>query len=721
MQCRLPVLLPVVSCFLAINSFAASSNSTLDAFYNLPLSQLGKVEITTATGNSTPLDRAPATASVITAAEIEAMGARNLDEVLETVPGLHVSLSSLSRLDSVYSIRGIHTGFNPHVLLLMNGVPVQFSVQGGRPVMFRYPVTNIARVEVIRGPGSAIYGADAYSGVINVITKDASMIDGTEFGVGYGSFNQAELWTLGKTEWQDWAFTYNLTYQHSDGDSNRTVDVDFQSFLDSIPSFNSSASLAPGSLSTRYEILNTHLSANSKHWSINLWSWNSNDSGVGAGAAQALDHRGGDDSDLFLIDTTYKTVDKFDHWDFQIRLSYQYYNTEAQFNLVPEGTVIPIGSDGNLDFMNGVLVSFPDGFIGNPGGVTQDSQIDFVSIYTGLENHRFRFAQGLRHQSLDSRETKNFGPGVIDGSQSVVDGGLTDVSDSSFVFVKDTSRRTEYLSIQDEWHFASDWDFTAGVRFDNYSDFGVTTNPRVALIWAAHEKITTKFLFGRAFRAPSFAEQFNANNPIVLGNENLDPEVIHTHEFALSFEASPTLHSNLSIFYYKAKGMIEYIPDALAAGNRAQNARDQNGKGFEWEVNWDVFANLRIRSSYSWIDARDDVTDNKIADAPGQQISLNSHWDVSENWSLNAILNRVENRSRLDRDLRDDIDDYTLLDLTLRYKPSKSGFGVTFTVRNAADEDAREPSGADNANLGIMTDDYPLEGRSIWADIHYQF
>ena len=115
-------------------------------FYNLSLAELGHVEISIATGNSTPLDRAPATATVISASEIQALGAHNLNEVLETVPGLHVSLSSLSRLDSVYSIRGIHTGFNPQVLLMLNGVPVQYNVQGGRPTLFRLPVTSIARV-----------------------------------------------------------------------------------------------------------------------------------------------------------------------------------------------------------------------------------------------------------------------------------------------------------------------------------------------------------------------------------------------------------------------------------------------------------------------------------------------------------------------------------------------------------------------------------------------
>ena len=106
-----------LSLVIAVAARAASESlSAPEDFYNLSLAELGQVEISIATGNSTPLDRAPASASVIRASEISAMGARNLNDVLASVPGLHVSVSSLSRLDSVYSIRGLHSGLNLHVL-----------------------------------------------------------------------------------------------------------------------------------------------------------------------------------------------------------------------------------------------------------------------------------------------------------------------------------------------------------------------------------------------------------------------------------------------------------------------------------------------------------------------------------------------------------------------------------------------------------------------------
>ena len=692
----------------------SAGETTPNDIYNLSLAELGQVEISIATGNSTPLDKAPATASVIYAAEIEAMGARNLNEVLETVPGLHVSLSTLSRLDSVYSIRGIHTGFNPQVLLLMNGIPVQSSLQGGRPSLFRLPVASIARVEVIRGPGSAIYGADAYAGVINVITKDAAAISGTEIGARHGSFNSSDFWLQGATSWNDWGIAFNLAYQESDGDKDRRVTTDLQSSLDD--SFNTDASLAPGPLSTRYKLLDTHLAISSETLQFNLWSWISKDAGIGAGATQALDFEGEDDSELWMADITYRLNDDSDTWDHSLRFSYLYYDLQARFVLMPEDSILPIGSDGNLNFSNPAgQVYFPDGLLGNPGQRAEDTQFDLISIYNGWDTHRLRLAIGTRRQTLASHESKNYGPGVIDGSSTVVDGTLTDVSDTPFVYLDDSSRTIHYLSVQDEWQLVSDLTLTAGVRYDNYSDFGGTTNPRIALVWATSENLTTKLLYGSAFRAPSFSEQRFKNNPVSLGNQDLDPEHIDTLELSFNYRMNANFQTTLTLFTYQAQDMIEFIPDDSATTSTAQNARDQDGDGFEWELNWQPIPSLRLNGNYSWQDAKDAQTGQAVADAPGQQFKVGANWEFKPQWSINSQIYWVGDRQRAVGDTRPAIDDYTLLNLTLRRKNVVPDLDLSIAMRNLTDEDAREPSN------GAIADDYPLESRSVWLELKYLF
>lgn len=709
-------LLSALICAISAATQAENKSAAPLDVYNLSLAELGQVQISIATGNSTPLDKAPATASVIYAAQIEAMGARTLDDVLETVPGMHISLSALSRLDSVESIRGIHTGFNSQVLMMLNGVPVQFSSSGGRPALFRLPVANIDRVEVIRGPGSAVYGADAYAGVVNVITKDAGSIKHTKIGARTGSFNSRELWLQTSAEWNGIAFAFDASYQDSAGDSSRKIYTDLQSSLDT--AFGTKASLAPGALSTRYQILDSHLALSTDRLQFNLWNWLSTDAGVGAGAAQALDPNGRDDSDLLMADMTYHFQKNDADWDNSIRLSHMYYNEIAQFTLAPPGSIVPIGADGNVDFVTPVgAVLFTDGLKGRPGGITKDTKFDFVSIYSGFESHRIRFNFGKRLQSANPRESKNFGPGVLDGVPlpNVVNGYMTDVTGTAYVFLVDKSRAVNYLSLQDEWSIRNDLDLTAGLRYDKYSDFGDTTNPRIALVWGVTEKLTTKILLGSAFRAPSFSELHFKNNPVSLGNPDIQPEQINSEELSFNYRPTDKLQTTLTFFTYQAKKMIDFIPDSNAQIKVAQNANAQNGEGFEWELNWRPAQYLQVGFSYSLQNAVDSKTNARIADAPGRQAKANINWQITPDWSLNSQFGWISDRERPVTDLRPPISDYSLVNVTLNRKNLLPDLDLQLAVRNAANADAREPSS------GTIPDDYPLESRSFWLGLTYAF
>lgn len=712
---------------LAIAARAASEPSSApEDFYNLSLAELGQVEISIATGNSTPLDRAPASASVIRASEISAMGARNLNDVLASVPGLHVSVSSLSRLDSVYSIRGLHSGLNPHVLLMLNGIPVQYNAQGGRPTLFRLPAASIERVEVIRGPGSAIYGADAFAGVINVITKDSSVIEATQVGVTSGSFGSRELWLETATDWNAIDIAFTMAYQKSEGDSGRRVGADLQSTLDALLGTN--ASLAPDSLSTRYEVLDSHLALSSNQWQFNFWNWLSRDAGVGAGAAQVLDTAGSDDSDLWMTDFTYRFDNDDSKWDKSVRLSYFRYDQESMFTLFPSGTVLPIskqeGNQGNIDFTQPTAgwVLFSDGLIGNPGGSTQDAQLDYVAIFSGWDSHQVRGAVGAREQSAEPRERKNFGPGVLTGSEVMVDGTLVDVSGTEYAFLSNYSRTIGYVSLQDEWHITGDLQLTSGVRYDHYSDFGSTTNPRIALVWVTNERLTAKLMHGRAFRAPSFTEKASKNNPVSLGNPAVGAERIATTELSFNFYVSENLSTNVTLFDYRATDLIEFVP-ADITNKIAKNTGDQKGDGYEAELNWRPQDNFSLSSSYSYQNARDHITGASIHDAPAKQFKLVADWEFLPNWHVHSQYAWVADRSRRQAnpilktpsDNRQPIDNYSLWDMNLRKVNVLQNLDLMIAVRNIADAEAREPSS------GEIPEDYLLESRSVWLELNYRF
>jgi len=713
----LPVMVLAVSFGLPGAGRGADPAEPLQVAYNDGLAELyGDEEfVSIATGSKKPITKAPSVASVITAEDIRAMGATDLNQVLDTVPGLHVSLSTLSRLDVVYSIRGIHTGFNPQVLLLMNGIAFPELWTGAHPILFRLPVANIERIEVMRGPGSAIYGADAYAGVINIITKDAAGIGGTVAGGRVGSFDSQELWLQHGANYADWSVAFSFEWQTTDGDRDRIVKRDFQTTLDEL--HGTRASLAPGALDTRYDLFNSHLTIERGDWRFNLWNWRLDDAGIGAGAYQSLDPDGSQSDNLYLADLTWHKSDLHPDWDLSSRVSYQYLKNDIEFNLLPPGSRVPIGADGNLNFTDPQgMVTFSDGLIARPDGSSEIVSLDQALIYSGFVNHRIRFGGGIKWLSLDTQEKKNYGPGVIDGGEGVVGGGLVDVSDSSYVYARDRSRRVFNLLLQDEWQLAPDWELTTGIRYDDFSDTGDTFNPRIALVWATRHNLTTKLLYGSAFRAPSFSELYAINNPVALGNPDLDPETIDTLELAFDYKPTFDLQVGLSLFTYRARDLIEFIQDMNGTSKTARNARDQDGHGLELELDWKLSETLRLRGNYAWQRAEDEETGKRTADAPGQQAYLRADWRFWPDWVCSPQATWVGDRARAADDVRPEIDDYTLVDVTLRRSNLLKNLEVALSLRNLFDEDAREPS----ASLETIPEDYPLAGRSLWVSLNWR-
>ncbi len=133
------------------------------------------MEVTTASKFPEKLSDAAGVMSVVTQDELRRFGAMTLREALERVPGL-MALTSFFTDRSLVSVRGDQTKDNgSHVLILINGRPAREVLEGGivSDLLQSFPVNILERIEVIRGPGSVLYGSNAFSGVINLITKKA--------------------------------------------------------------------------------------------------------------------------------------------------------------------------------------------------------------------------------------------------------------------------------------------------------------------------------------------------------------------------------------------------------------------------------------------------------------------------------------------------------------------------------------------------------------------
>jgi outer membrane receptor for ferrienterochelin and colicin len=697
---------------LIFGSTLSHASEEVEDYFSMTPAELAAVPVTIATGTPRPNFKSAGSTSVITEEQIRTMGATELHEVLETVPGIHASLQPIT-YDYNYSVRGIANKTNAQMLILLNGTRITSPFQGSTASSLDLPIAAIHRVEVIRGPGSAVYGADAFAGVINVITKKANDIDGTQLGMRAGNWDSQSGWGQNGTHWAGWDVATSVQYQQSAGDSGRIIQQDAQTLVDKGLASRgiAPASLAPGALNTQFKSLNTHLNLQRKHWDIGFWAFNGFDIGTRAGGAGALDPKGSAESAQYLGDVRFSTADWFADWEFMAHLSYLHSDVKGKVNIFPNNAVLPIDSNGNIVDQSKTLTLFPNGVIENIGHIQRIPAIELTTLYKGLDKHSLRLSAGFRYEEIDTSQLSNYGYG--ESLPPVRDGRLRNKSDSINAFLKDSNRTIGSLVLQDEWQIADDWHLTAGVRYDYYSDFGSTINPRFALAWDINEKLTTKFLYGKAFRAPSFTELYTTpNNPVLSGNPNLQPEIINTVEWAFDYRPFSSFRTGLNLYYYHIDNLITtpYTPVP-----QYTNFSDQDGYGTELEWNWQLSEQWNLAGNYAWQYSRRDESKTRLTGVPEHQVYIAGTWQFMPKWTIQSQLNWVGSRTSEVGDSRPPLKDYETIDFTLRGKKLWGHINLAASLRNAFDANNLEPATLNNpVNL-------PLPGRNFYFETSIDF
>jgi len=689
---------------LALNDY------TLEELQSMSLNQLLDLRITSSTGIEQRLSEAPSIATVITAEQIQRSSARTLSEVLSMVPALKVYTPSVNLGSSSYDIRGLKTGFNSQMLFLMNGTAMNNLFSSSPLLGFNFPASAIKRIEVVRGPGSAVYGADAFAGTINIITKDAQYLgEKSQAGVRYGSYDSAEVFTnYGYTQ-EELSLGVNLSYMTSNGDSSRKVEADLQTTLDGI--FNTSASQAPDALHTNYELLNLNLNLLYKDFEMNLWGQLS-EKGTNAGIANALDFTGSVEQEALMGDFIYR-YELSSELLWENKLSLTYLNNEMNYGtLFPAGTVLPVGDDGNIFTSGGGLVNFSDGLIGRPAAKEYWAGIESSLYIQSIEDHDIRLSVGYSFAKLEASEKKNFGPGILNGSEGTVNGSLTDVTGTPYVYSPDVNRKRFFLSLQDEYSLSSALLLTTGLRYDNYSDFGDTLNPRLGLVWKNSETFTSKLLYGRAFRAPSTGELYWKNNPAILGNEEVQPESIDTIEMGFAYRANKNFHANTNVYWYEANDLISTVPTNL--GQKYENVGRQHGAGLELELDYQFNTSLLLSADYAYRWTKSSITNEAVAGIPKHISHINADYTLLQNLHVTPEVLVVADTPRAQGDTREKISSYALLNLAIGYKFNKD-FEITIAARNLLDKSYVDPSDADPVG------DFPMPGLNAFAELSYNF
>jgi len=656
----------LVAC-LALNA-PAHAETELDRLLALSMEDLLTLKVRISTNTEQTLSKAPSVVSVITAEDIRATGATNLTEILQSVPGIYVRANLFAFRPQV-TFRG---AAGTHTLLMVNGEPMRDLVWSSGIFWKGLPASIIERVEIIRGPGTALFGSDASAGVINVITRTAGRIEQSEAGLRAGSFDTQVGWVRHGGSWNGFDVGFTAGLSHTDGHN---------------PFISTDALAASGKAGYGWQGQDIRFSMAKQNWRLlaDYMGHRNLETGMsGAGVldpvTQARDHRF--DVALLFNDESFGR-----NWGLNAELRYSYldYSSGNGFQERPPGFADITGT-------------YPDGQLNRMQSSERGLRAEVSGLYTGFQKHAIRLGSGYGFKDLFQVEQQvNFGIGP-NGSPLPAGGPLVDLSNTPYAFAPEKIRQLSYLYLQDIWNLAPDWELTAGARYDHYSDFGSTLNPRLALVWQGSERFTTKLMYGEAFRAPSYLELYAktaATNP----NPDLTPERSNTWDLSFHYAAAKDFNLGLALYRFEQSNLI-----AANASTQFQfqNVGNRSSHGVELEAQWQASRTLRLAGNLAHIEESDSTFPKSV---PREKAYLRADWAFSPGWNWNLQANMIGKRAGLSA--------YNRVDTTLHYSADKD-WDFSASILNLFDADAREFSAP-------LLESLPLPGRSFYLEAKHAF
>lgn len=659
-------------------------------------------EVTIATRHEAPMGKAPNVVTIITDTEIKNSGYRTLSELLRVVPGFEI-LKEAAFGEVSLAVRGVAGA--EKIRMMINGHLINDPLSGHAFVQFDdFPLENIKKIEIIRGPGSAVYGENAFLAVINIITKEAKDIDGIKMSSGYGSFNTYEENIVFGKSYKDVNVSGMIRYRKTDG-FDGVVESDIVTSIDNVlAGFDfPPVSQAPGEVDDWRREFDLNLKVTYKDFYLEGLYINKNQ-GPFIGPQFAITDESDIEKNYVFGEIGYKKTFE-EKFTLKPRLYYDQFDTNSYIEALPEGVTIPVNSGGTT-----AIYTYSDGFIGH-GLVTErivGTEIPFdYELFDGN-----MLTLGLEYRLINQTNIRyftNFDPVTLAPLDS-----LQDFSDT-YPWLKDATRRIGSIYLQDVWDVTNTLNVTFGARYDNYSDFGGEISPRLGVTWAFIKNASLKLLYGKAFRPPNFLEMFTTNQPAILGNEDLNPEIIHTYEIGASYQFNKYITSNINYFYNDIEDLISLRTLATTQGtSRYENFGDAHVQGIETETKITIAKGNYVFMNYTFQNAEDNRGNDLpfVAKHKGN-FGVNVHSWKYINTNLSTFVSG--RRSREEDDTRSDLPAYALLNLSIIGKEFFKTMEVQGTVYNLLDKDYSDPGPS------AIEDDLPRPGRTFFVGLSYQF
>ncbi|MDM8567304.1 TonB-dependent receptor [Candidatus Halobeggiatoa sp. HSG11] len=700
------------------------------------------ITVETASGTEESLLDAPATIVIVTAEEIKQRGYTDLSEVITDLPGFDAVIANGTSYMLAYQ-RGYRTPYTARTLIMFNGIVDNLLWSQEAAITRQYPLSNIKRVEVLYGPASAVYGPNAFLGIINVITHDANDVEvgktATQINVQVGSYNSkgVDASIKGKPT-QDLSFSLTGKVFKSD----------------------------EADLSNQFGFLETSKFNNPKTWGPLLEIEHEN--------RQLGSYYDPTDDYGILADLQYKGFKLgLIHWKIKEAYGPYYAADRAQNNNFWNKS----SDQFSLEYRNKITESLKSHSLllyresrrygywseaeqdWNPG-MEDHSYISFT--HWNSDSNSWLFKQNLEfalHKNLlisggvkfERKElTKAYDvPGYWEPAiSSSTEGGsgighstdatyipppppLAEMPENNLAHTRDIGGYLQAIFDVEPYRF------NFGVRYDKNSIYGDVVNPRTSIIYKLSNSLTFKIFYGEAFQEPAPLQLWGGWSGR-KANPDLKPEQGQTFEFV-------TIHQ-MQRFIQEFSLYQAYYKDVVK--EEAENAGERDIHGFEYRAKYSFpnfipySSNISSYFNYTYTQVTSSMYydhelgewlngDTYLGDIAAHKFNIGFNVPLGKQWNLNLRGNFVGERELYTRNpLRsqdEKLDSYFILNgvVTYHYKP----FDISFKVLNMLDKDYFHP-GVEAANSGndfsqrskgYMNSILPQPGRSLWLNLGVEF
>jgi len=629
----------------ALPLFAQQNSSAAD----LSLEDLLNVKVFSASKHEQTTAEAPSSITVVTRDDIAKHGYRDLYDVLRTVSGFYV------RNHGTYRTLGVR-GFAPsdesggRILLLVNGHTINDNISGSAPLDAEFPVDVdlIDRIEIVRGPSSSLYGADAFFGVVNVVTRTASTMKGATLSTELGSLSTLKQTVSWGMEQKQTKALLSATYGASEAPGKLGTVQDPIGTSDN----RSQERRLFGLVSSHGFTLQTAISSlqekvpSSPQWCGSCHQADTHATNFRAYADLQYEHALGHKMEL---------------------TARGYYDTTSY-----HGKYEQIHSCNDA-LCHGNAMDYDNGMGSWAGGELK------LTRHFGAKD---RIIIGTEYRDNFRQSQSNllwYQP-------------PTSPTMSTIPFVNyDQGSHLWGVYGQGEFQLAKNVMLNAGVRTDWYNVFGNTTNPRVALIFTPRKTTTLKLMAGTAFRPPSFSELYSAGM-LNLAAPELKPETIRSFEAVWQQQLTKRMTLETRGFYNRIGRYIK--TDTVVVNGVSQNALTNSSgtaKGMEFELHGMLPHGMEGRMSYSLQDAHDEASGQSLMYSPRHLGAMNLDVPLFHKFMTAGLEAQYMSQCLAANSTSGYSSTPAMVNATLSTRPLKYGFSMSASAYNLVGHSMSDP------------------------------